>query len=268
MLDVYKRSRGRRDVHFSALYWSENHALKEIIASLGKTGDPRAVDALVKLLDEELYSSRAVDALLGAGDISNIQILRDYILEKGTKNVDYYIRKEFEKAYRRFMRAVAQGQGISKVSYKGKGPHPIVILVDQKSQCSCLLFECAPEGWWDPMSDPLEIQLVAEVKARPQTLEEKGYTYGSSQFANASISRTRLDEEVILFEAATGRVIASKLFHGGTPRAFKGRETISASSLFGSSRIRGDSVECGEIVDWMRPYVEEGAEAGDEAVRQ
>lgn len=126
---------------------------------------------------------------------------------------------------------------------KNKKIHPLVV-VSQRDQ----------EGWnaslpatWKPLNVG-QVELVAVVLYKNVEIEKARYIGKGTGIV--FVSRMRVDVEVILREAQTGRSIASQTFRGGEP------PSLPRSLPIGTTALYGTSVAYETVNSWLKTYVE------------
>ncbi len=227
---------------------------------LGEIKDPRAIDPLIEALDDPRLEENALYALCRFGDIDTLDVLMDYADEKVVAEgglVEINVK---------YVEPVITGRGVDAAPYNPEepGPHPVVITDSEPFKTFRAPYGDRPtysENWnaflpteWQPLGDPGATELVlcwGEVDEG--TIESAVYRSDSG----TSIRGKRVVEkrEVILREAATGEIVASDVIRGETPEKFP-----SFVSNFGGDFTYKGEVTAEIIIEWLRAYVEGGAE--------
>jgi hypothetical protein len=124
------------------------------------------------------------------------------------------------------------------------GIHPIVIIApdDELEEWNTHI----PDSW-----RPLNVsqtELVALVTYKEVTLERQRY-FASGD--NIYVSRIRIDSEITVREAKTGRTVSSIVFEGGDPPSLPGHFSSRPPSAF-----YGTSVAYETAILWLKEFVE------------
>jgi hypothetical protein len=145
------------------------------------------------------------------------------------------------------LRAAAEGRGVEDAAAYDQtkpGVHPIVIVApsDEVDEWNSSL----PVSWRSLSVSQTE--LVVLVTYTNVTLERKQF-FGKG--FNMWVSTVRIDSEVILREAKTGRTVSSIVFTGGDPPALPNHFDHIPPSVFYGTSVAYETVQL-----WLKDFVE------------
>jgi hypothetical protein len=143
------------------------------------------------------------------------------------------------------LRPAGQGVGVPEAAAydpNKSGVHPIVIIATYEDN---KLWNSYMPVSWRPMNVN-QAELVALFLYSEVVVESVRVTRGGSIFKN----RIRVDTEIILREALTGKTIATTFFKGGEPPEFPPGHYRGITAYYGT-KVAYETVEL-----WLKEFVE------------
>jgi hypothetical protein len=216
---------------------------------LGDIKDPKAADALVDALDDEMLEPIALVSLCKIGDASTAKALLEYIDQDEIANgclIEINVN---------YVQPVIHGEGIAAAIYQPDTPgtHPVVITDEHPfSGFRTKPSEDDPPNWnaeipetWRALGEPESIQLVL-IWEKIEYVEIESIDYSNG----VTGKRMREERTVTLREAATGEIVTTDVILGDEPLALT--TFITEEQDF----IRIGRVTPEILINWLRPYIE------------
>lgn len=217
---------------------------------LGDIKDPKAAEALVDALDDEMLEPIALDSLCKIGDPSTAKAFLEYIDQDEVANgclIDINVN---------YVQPVINGTGVAAAVYQPDTPgtHPVVIADERPfSGFRTEPSEDDPPNWnaeipiaWRALGEPESIQLVL-VWEKIDYVEIESIDYSNG----VTGKRMREERTVTLREAATGDIITTDVILGEEPPAL-------TTFIYNQDEdfIRYGNVTLEILINWLRPFVE------------